>query len=87
MSWASHNPELYDEMCVRGVVNHLQKLTDRQGFVLSRDALAMVVDALMTDATWRAFALDRAWREIGAVEQEYFGDLTDAVERTDHDTH
>ena len=28
MSWASHNPEAYDEMCVEGIANKLETEVD-----------------------------------------------------------
>jgi len=92
MSWASHNPELYDEMIRRGIASYLSHSLHRNGFETDADddvlvALAemfqedshfsKVYDALMTLAN----------AQICQAEQNHFARLADQARNRYKENH
>ena len=79
MSWASHNPELYDEICLNGIFNKLQcqkGLTQPDNDV-DREALAHIRDTYEFYNVWLCL-MDWAHEEIVAAEGDHFSSLADA---------
>lgn len=80
MSWASHNPELYDEMCVKGVVNKLlehriRKLVDEEDVLEYVENLAAGNNPV-EQVIWEVLR-DWASDEIIDVEQNHFARQAD----------
>jgi hypothetical protein len=79
MSWARHNPELYDEMCERGIVKKiLQTVQESFDDVVDEDDVTMIVATLHDSAprVWdelNAWASDEASDEI----REHFAGIAD----------
>ena len=47
MSWASHNPEAYDEILKAGIANKLEKEAAENGFEdLDRDTITALVESI-----------------------------------------
>lgn len=90
MSWASHNPERYDEIAHNGLVKYLDALVDKAGFQVQGEWLEgyrALVEALHTSIPARTLydsLVFLAHKEIVAAETHYFSGLVDAAkERTD----
>jgi hypothetical protein len=84
MSWAAHNPELYEQICKRGIAWKLQREIARNGFD-PRDAeemMANIVEVLYE--TFGNTLSGWASEEISESEGSYFGDLADAA-KEQHD--
>ena len=84
MSWAAHNPELYDELCAKGIA---RKLAASYGLYGGEDdsnvefTFLTLVEALHDEAPAVYDALlTWAEREVGAEVSEYWAGLID-VER------
>jgi len=80
MSWASHNPELYEEICVRGVVNRILKSRFRT--IMEESEVRDYVENLAEGTTpidcimWEVL-MDWAATEIVDAECNYFASRAD----------
>ena len=80
MSWASHNPELWDEICLRGILAKMvmfRRLGQRTEEA-DREALSEVRDTEDTYGVWLAL-MEWAHEESMAAETDHFADLIDAT--------
>ncbi len=80
MSWASHNPELYDEICLNGILGKLQhhKGLAQPDKEIDKDSLAYIRDTYGFYNVWLCL-MDWAHEEISAAERAHFADLVDAL--------
>jgi len=79
MSWASHNPELYDEICLNGIFEKLQRhkgLTQPDGEI-DKESLAHIRDTHEFYNVWLCL-MDWAHEEIVAAERDHFLSLADS---------
>ena len=90
MSWASHNPERYDEIVHNGLVKYLDTLVDKAGFQVQGEWLEgyrALVETLHTSIPAHSLynsLVFLAHKEIQTSEADYFSGLVDAAkERTD----
>ena len=81
MSWASHNPELYDDICMRGIHRYLyDALADYDlNTISSLDLLEVVVEVLYTDHKMAAALREWAHKRIIDAEASYWGHCVDAA--------
>lgn len=78
MSFGSENPELWDEICKRGIVSWIRGRLEREGFDDVDDmTIEAVVAALYEVPKTRDILLDMAENEVCASEQGYWGDRVD----------
>lgn len=83
MSWASHNPEKYEEIERTGVADAIAKTIAEQGFEgYDRDTIKMVVETLQSEASgptqsnvWSQLTT-WAYKEIIEAEADYFSSYT-----------
>ena len=83
MSWASHNPELYDAITRKGIVAHLQYALYKDGF---EETLEAFVEMIQQDTHFRRVYVelrDMSTAKIQEAEQQYFAELADKV-KEDH---
>ena len=83
MSWASHNPELYDLITRKGIVAHLQYALYKDGF---EETLEAFVEMIQQDTHFRRVYTELRDMSIGKIqeaEQQYFAELADKV-KEDH---
>lgn len=85
MSWASHNPSMYDEIIRKGILHYIDSRLNHNGFEVPGDWLEgcrAFVETCQTDPQLRSVYdhLERlATADIVKAEQDYFGGLTDAI--------
>jgi len=80
MSWASENPELYDEICEKGVLKKLKKSTPR--YCTTDKKIEEIFDIIFGDQKFYAIQCalhDWSWKEITEEEQDYWGTQADIV--------
>lgn len=83
MSWASDNPEKYDEICRRGIAAKIQSALLGQGLELDKidlDYLESVVLAIQNSpAGGKAYdgLLDWSIEQISEEERDHFASLVD----------
>ena len=82
MSWAAHNPELYDEICQKAITGKLHSMSDGINspdpaidyddlFLLVQDLCAEVPEVYDALLTW-------ADKETGVAVGNHFADIGDA---------
>jgi hypothetical protein len=85
MSWASHNPEKYDELTRKGIVKFLVQLLDEMGYdkeCANKDTLEALVATFQADFNLRDIynaLLRLAHVHIQHVEADYWGSQIDAA--------
>ena len=88
MSYAAHNPELYDELVRKGILHWLGEFMDKAGFVEPQEwseGYEALIEVLQQEPQVRDIyeaMLHHASRDITRAEQDYFSGLIDhAVEQ------
>jgi hypothetical protein len=85
MSFASHNPEKYDEIIRQGLLNYLDKRLFKNGFDVPGDwleGLKALIETMEVDPQLKGLynELHRlATVDIMKAEQDYFGGLADGA--------
>ncbi len=80
MSWASHNPELYDEICERGIVRKVIKTVEQyHNDCPPEEDVEMVVSSLCEEDGFREAFLSWANREVCDAEADYWASKVDAA--------
>lgn len=83
MGWPAHNPELYGEMCERGIARWLEQEMEAYGYVGSSQELdahlEMVAQVLYATKETRDAILTLAAEQIRAVEINHFASQIDAA--------
>ena len=82
MSWASHNPEKWDEICVEGIARKIgQVIHDLEGIDLQPEDLLSIGHILYHESTGKVQDALMQWanKEISSVESDYWADLADAA--------
>lgn len=86
MSWASHNPEAWDEICVNGIVQKIEDAMKVYAEPIDAGELRDVIHAIQETADGeKVFDALLTWaqKEVVDAEADYFGGLIDAAcERT-----
>lgn len=78
MSWAAHNPEIYDKILKSGVVRKLTKELTDYGFKgRDRDTLVAIVDVMAEDSKVYDALIWWSRQEGTEAEREYFAGLVD----------
>lgn len=78
MSFGSENPELWDEICRRGIENKLRSRLEAEGFDdIDEDTLAGIVIVLYDTGKIQSVLMDWAHTEVCASEAEHWGDKVD----------
>lgn len=78
MSWASHNPELYDEICERGIVNKIIRTVEQYANDCPpEDDVALIVSALYQEDTVRDALLSWANSSICDAEANHWARQVD----------
>ena len=79
MSWASHNPELWNELCLNSILMKLQRhkgLTQPDNEI-DKESLTHIRDTYEFYNVWLCL-MDWAHEEIVAAEADHFSTLADA---------
>jgi hypothetical protein len=78
MSFGAENPELWDEICKRGITSWIRGRLEKEGFDDVDDVtIEAVVTALYEVPKTRDILLALSNDEVCASEQEYWGDRVD----------
>jgi len=82
MSWASHNPEAYDDILTDGIKDRIAKALRDSGFDgLDPSTVDAVVEAIyQEDSDSKVFnaLVDWSQHEIVNAEADYFGSIADS---------
>jgi hypothetical protein len=83
MSWASHNVEQWDELCVLGIARKLHELVKNvSGSEIGAEPLEDVAHALYHETPAQDVLMQWAYKEICAAESDWRADqIDDAYER------
>ena len=85
MSWAAHNPEKYDALIRKGIVDYLDQLIAKAGFEVPGEWLQgyeALVEVLQTEPSVHCIYdifLQRASTQILNAEADMYGSLIDQV--------
>ena len=85
MSYAAHNPELYDKLVRKGILSWLNGLIDKAGFEGPHEweeGYEALIEVLQQEPQVRDIyeaMLHHASRDITRAEQDYFSGLIDHV--------
>jgi len=81
MSWASHNPELYTELCNNGIAKKLFDLKTRKAFTLdeAQDYVAQLQDGNAIEQLLYEVLNDWATDEIRELMNNHFARQSDAA--------
>ena len=88
MSWAAHNPELYDDLIRKGILHWVDNLMDKAGFEVPgewREGYEALVEVLQIEPSVHHIyeeLLHLASKDIVHAEQDYFGGLIDHAMNT-----
>ena len=91
MSWASHNPELYDEITRKGIVKYLDGLLQSNGFDPPGewlDGYTALVEVLQAEnSSAYTILLNLASKQIIDAETDHFSRLADQARERYKDAH
>ena len=84
MSWAAHNPELWDEICKKGIVRQIYLELREHGYDFDQtteweEALRAVVDVLYQSYDVAALLSSWADKAVGGEVLDHFASIGDAI--------
>ncbi len=77
MSWASHNPEKWDEICETGIMWKLRHPANIGGNRFDDDEVLEALQEAMECHAIKLALCDWASKEIAEAESSYFADMVD----------